>query len=428
MDERQRTATEFARPDGDARLSADAAAGIVASIDLDVTRTSIARIAVEAGCDCSALYEADAAGEVRRVALAARDARHDPLLQMLRGPRVDRDSARVIRRALLAGEPKWIAALGSGDVDDEIAASWDHPLFRSLPVRSAILAPVGAPGAQVAIGLYLARPDRAWDETDVEHARDLAAWSAIALEHAHAHHAVLRAHTRLERLVSVLSHDLGNPLTALRIAVSMMIRGQADGRTEEQPQYLEHMSASIDQLKRLIEEVRDMRRLEADSISLLLENDAPTMLVGHIIEQSAAHAQSRSIRVLTRTHGEMPLVRVDRRRTVQALNVLVERAIAVTATGGSVAITMESDADDVIVSVSDEGAAPSPADLEGMFDQFWTDPLERGGHETALRLALARGIIANQGGRIWAAARDPAGLTVCCALPHAPRDDLRTPE
>ena len=427
MNERQSTATEFARSEGGAGLPAEAAAGIIASLDLDATLTSIARIAVDACCDCSAIYEADTGGEVRRVALAARDARHDPLLQMLRGPHVDRASARAIRRVLHGGEAKWIASFDPGGVTADTGAFWDLPLFRSLPVRSAILVPVGAPGTQVAIGFYLARADREWDEADVERACNLAAWSAVALEHARAHHAIQRAHDRLERLVSVLSHDLGNPLTALRIAVSMMLRSQAHGRTDDQPQYLEHMSASIEQLQRLLEEVRDLRRMETGRMSLLLERHPPATLVGHIIEQSAARAESRGVRLVTRTSGELPLVRVDRRRTLQALAILVERAIGLTASGGHVTIAMESDADTVVVEVSDEGAV-SALDHESMFDRFWTDPLERGGHETPLQLALARGLIECQGGRIRAAPRDRGGLTICCALPHAPHTDPRTPE
>jgi signal transduction histidine kinase len=181
-------------------------------------------------------------------------------------------------------------------------------------------------------------------------------------------------------------------------------------------------------LKRLVEEVRDLRRVDSGKLNLLFEHDAPEMLLGHILEQSALAADSRGVRILTGMRGDLPQVRVDRRRTLQALAILVERALAVTGAGGRVTIQMHADADDVIVSVSDDGPVPDPRSLERLFDQFWTDPLERGGHETPLRLALARSIVESQGGRVWAAPRDAGGLTICCSLPRAPESEPRTPE
>jgi signal transduction histidine kinase len=391
---------------------------IASSLDVPTTLANIVRAATATLCDGCAVYEQLTAGAVQRVAVAGASAEHDSRMHRLSGLLPGSAAARALRERLAQAEAAPLE-LDGASLERDLRV-WDPALFRELAVTAALVFPLKAGDAAYALAFYRLSPGASFSASEVERAAVLAAWSAAALDRACEHRATQIQLGRLEHLLSVLSHDLGNPLTALRIAVSMVLRMRGDSRPDEITQYLDHMNDSVDQMKRLVEEVRDLQRLQAGRMTMLYENDAPAMLLGQILDMLSADAETLGVRVVTDTMPNVPLVRVDRRRTVQALTILVERALSVTAPGGTVELRILAGGDDVIFSITDMGHAAAPAPAADLFQRFWSERLEQGGHEALLRLALAHGMITAQRGSLRALPNENGGLTIHCALPRAP--------
>jgi signal transduction histidine kinase len=80
------------------------------------------------------------------------------------------------------------------------------------------------------------------------------------------------------------------------------------------------------------------------------------------------------------------------------------------------------DGDGVRLSVEDTGEGIAPDDRERAFERFWrADAARQGGDGGAgLGLAIAKGLLEAQGGRIWAEARPGGGARISLVLPAAP--------
>ncbi len=116
--------------------------------------------------------------------------------------------------------------------------------------------------------------------------------------------------------------------------------------------------------------------------------------------------------------GETPVVEVDGGQIQRAIANLVENALKFSPPGASVHIRITATRKEAIVRVVDQGPGLEPAELERVFDPFYRhadDPRSGAG----LGLAIARGFVEANGGRVWAESRPGQGATFAIALPVA---------
>jgi two-component system sensor histidine kinase KdpD len=198
-------------------------------------------------------------------------------------------------------------------------------------------------------------------------------------------------------LLASLAHDLNTPLTAIRLAAENL---QADWLSaEDTRQQREIVQSEVARLTRLFENILDMARIEAGAVSTTQE----WVPVGELVEAGRTAAgpalDDHAVDVLGE---ESALVHVDPRLTAAALAHLLSNAARYSPSGSVITITSQVTADELEITVRDHGPGVPPADLPHLFERFYRGSNAAHITGTGMGLAIARGLVTAEGGRLWA--------------------------
>jgi signal transduction histidine kinase len=218
-------------------------------------------------------------------------------------------------------------------------------------------------------------------------------------------------------LVAHASHDLRTPLASLQA----MLEAVEDGLAPPEL-YLPAMGEQVRHLGRLVDDLFELARIDAGQLTLELRDVRLDGLVASCVRGVAASAEARGVRVESRVDAAAPPARCAPEHVERVLLNLLANALRHTPGDGAVAVLLEAEGDGVRLSVEDTGDGIAPDQLEQAFERFWRadSARRRDGAGAGLGLAIAKGLVEAQGGRIWAEPRRGGGARVSLVLPAAP--------
>lgn len=228
-----------------------------------------------------------------------------------------------------------------------------------------------------------------------------------------------RAVQRLkDEILSIASHDLRTPLTAIKGRAQLLQRRLASGRAtpSEIEEGLSTVTRQVDRVIDLLALLLDLSRLEAGRLDLHRSRIDLIALVSGVIDSVQATADRHHLVLRGPEYVEGNW---DERRLEQVLRNLLTNAVKYSPGGGIVELTVEADTAGVIVRVRDEGVGLSDDELAHVFERFYRAEGTRRLEGTGLGLYICQGIIAAHGGHIWAeSAGRGHGTQISFRLPY----------
>jgi signal transduction histidine kinase len=217
-------------------------------------------------------------------------------------------------------------------------------------------------------------------------------------------------------LVAWASHDLRTPVAAIRAMLEAIEDGVAAA-----DEYVPVLHEQVIALGEVIDDLFELARIDAGVLSLELERLSVGDVVTSCVRALEADAQARHVTLQARVVGELPAVSGAPEHLRRVLWNLLANALRHTPSDGSVVVFAEPVGDEVHIGVEDSGVGLTAEAERRMFERFWRgDPARsRPDANAGLGLAIARGLVEAQGGRIWAENRRDGGARVAFALPLA---------
>ena len=218
------------------------------------------------------------------------------------------------------------------------------------------------------------------------------------------------------QLVAAASHDLRTPLASIQAMVEALQDGLA-----EPDRYLPAIREQTQRLGRLLDDLFELARIDAGALTLQMREARLSALVESCVRGVEAEARARGVRVELRVE-DVPPVRCAPPEVERVLMNLLTNALRHTPSDGAVAVSLESRDSEVRIWVEDSGTGIPEDSRERVFERFWRADAARssGGAGAGLGLAIARGLVEAQGGRIWAEEGALGGACVCFTLPTQP--------
>jgi signal transduction histidine kinase len=229
--------------------------------------------------------------------------------------------------------------------------------------------------------------------------------------------------TRDESL-SEISHDLGQPLAALRLTTGLLRQDIEDGSELKRGQLREEVArieAAADQLAAMVSELSDLARLQMGRDLVLQRRKTDIVSVANsVADQHRRRSKRHRVRVdtlLPELEGEWDAARLQR-----ALSNLLDNSIKYSPRGGEIVIAVEVLSQDqsahARVTVTDQGIGIPEVDLPHVLDRFYrAGNAERNIAGSGIGLAGAKQIIEQHGGSIEIESEEGAGTTVTIILP-----------
>ncbi|HEY0673209.1 MAG TPA: ATP-binding protein [Longimicrobiales bacterium] len=415
-----RDITERRRRELTQTLLAQASEMLAGSLDIDVTLKSVADLIVPHVADWCVVCVLQEDGSITREAIAHRDPTTQRKLHEAALHRPVTNPAHPVAQVVKTGET---LVLGELTVENfvSMAEGAEHALIlQEMGARCAIIVPMVARNeTRGAIALFTNAERRPFDEDDVVLAEDLARRSALALDNARLYRKAQSAIAARDDVLAIVSHDLGNPLSAIRIGTTLLLSGLSEEEKQEGGwKHIVGIRNSAEQMERLIRDLLEVKRIEAGQLSVERDKVSITPLIGEAVELLSTIADGRDIKLRAIVAPDLPAVYADRERILQAFSNLVGNAVKFTPPGGTVTIAAEARADEVVLSVSDTGSGISPEDLPHVFDRYWQAKARRRGRQgIGLGLVIVKGIIEAHGGKVWAESAIGQGSRFSFSLP-----------
>jgi signal transduction histidine kinase len=198
-----------------------------------------------------------------------------------------------------------------------------------------------------------------------------------------------------------------------------MLEATEDGLAEP-GHYLPALQEQVRTLSLLVDDLFELARIDAGALTLELREAELAGVVESCVRGLEAEAEARRVRLEARVDGGTT-ARCEPAKVERVLYNLITNALRHTPSDGSVAVLVQPGEVEVQVTVEDTGEGLAPEAERRMFERFWRgDPARTSGRGSAgLGLAIARGLVEAQGGRIWAENRAGGGARVSFTLPSA---------
>jgi len=418
ISERKRLEQELRAAEAEQKFLAELGSALVATIDDRETAEIVARrVAAEIADGCS-IETLEEDGQLHDKVVVHRDPARAAACRTLEEAKIDTSrpyigsAVRATRHSLIRDvTPGYLDTIAQGDDARRALHELDPKSFMGVP----LLAHGGVVGSLVFISTTASRRFTAHD---VPFAQAVATRAALAVERARLYRIAQHAIQLRDDVLSIVAHDLRNPLGTILMQASMLRRkgGEPERRSRKPGEVIERAAT---RMNHLIQDLLDVARMEGGRLTIEQERVSAGQIIADAIQAQAPLVASASLELRLQAEPELPELWADRNRLLQIFENLVGNAIKFTEPGGRITVGAAPGAGHVLFWVADTGIGIAEEHVPRLFERLW-QASKAGQHGAGLGLPIVKGIVEAHGGRIWVETKLGAGSAFFFTIPKAP--------
>lgn len=224
---------------------------------------------------------------------------------------------------------------------------------------------------------------------------------------------------RMQRLnddfISMITHDLKNPLTSVMGYCSLLLSGAYGETPESISEPLSNIATNADRMLALINDFLAVNKLSSEGVRLMKQRLQLNSLVSHLAKNVAAQLEIKRLSLRMNLDDDLPPIPLDPIQIERVINNLLSNAIKFIQPGGEIVVSTGQDEEYVFFSVSDNGPGIPLEQQKHIFEKY-----KRGSSKvegTGLGLFISRSIVDAHDGNISLVSGPGEGSTFTVQVP-----------
>ena len=226
--------------------------------------------------------------------------------------------------------------------------------------------------------------------------------------------------TMKSEFVSVASHQLRTPLSAIKWFLEMLIAGDAGAINENQKEFLDRAYESNERMIKLVNDLLNVSRMESGKLKFEPKPTHLEEIFQSVITELTPLTRARNISIQSAfANAKLPEVFVDPDKMRQVIMNLVSNAIKYTEGHGKIELFYEQHPNELVFNIKDNGIGIPKDQQHKVFNKFFrADNVMKVQTEgSGLGLYIAKVMIESSGGRMWFFSQENKGTTFSFSLP-----------
>ena len=272
--------------------------------------------------------------------------------------------------------------------------------------------------------------DRYLDENEMNFLIRLCEHASIAIVNSQLYAEVQEANQAKSEFVSLVAHELKNPMTSIKGYTELLATGAVGSITPAQANFLSIIRNNTDRMNTLISDLNDLTKIEVGNMRMEPKALNLKEIINELVRSTRRQLEEKQQTLHILADEELSEVWADPNRLLQILTNLISNAHKYTQINGEIYLIAEKSKDHwgtdpskwvAHIMVKDNGLGISEEDQKMIFQKFFRseDADIRASSGTGLGLNITRSLVEMQGGRIWFESEYKKGTTFHFTLPMA---------
>ena len=231
-----------------------------------------------------------------------------------------------------------------------------------------------------------------------------------------------------DEFMSIASHELRTPMTAIKSYVWLSLHGKTQEKDPKVRSYLDRVFESSERMISMINDMLNVNRIETGRMKLDIIPISVWKVAEQVKEELAARAAESGLEIIIKKDNIVPLLMSDKDKLIEIFTNLIGNSIKFTHKGGKITVAARKTGTAVEVQVSDTGVGIAKENLDKLFkkygklnESYATASPSTG---TGLGLYITKQYLEKMGGKIGADSIQGKGTTFTFSLPIAAGKDL----
>lgn len=219
--------------------------------------------------------------------------------------------------------------------------------------------------------------------------------------------------------ISIASHQLNTPLSAMKWFLELLLKGKAGELTEKQLDFVQNIADSNMRMIALVRSLLNISRIESGRIIIEPRLTSIKKMVDDVVVELSPLTDKKKQKVVISISADLPRIKLDPRLIRHVYMNLLSNSTKYSPDGTTIEISVEQKGQEVVSHVKDQGYGIPKADQDKMFTKFFRAPnvvrMEADG--SGLGLYLVKIVIESSGGKIWFTSEENKGTDFAFSLP-----------